>query len=81
VDRSSWPRLAIDHLNGEVRRADRAICAARHQPHPSKFVAEWEQRYWVHPPSVTAAAFGAAGVAIDCFTGQVIDKKIEVVNE
>jgi hypothetical protein len=35
----------------------------------------------VHPPSVTAAAFGAAGVAIDCFTGQVIDKKIEVVNE
>jgi len=25
--------------------------------------------------------FGAAGVAIDRFTGQVFDKRIEVVNE
>jgi hypothetical protein len=33
-----------------------------------KFVVEGEQRYWVH-------------VAIDRFTGQVIDKQIEVVNE
>jgi len=32
------------------------------------FVVEGEQRYWVH-------------VAIDRFTGQVIDKQIEVVNE
>jgi hypothetical protein len=32
------------------------------------FVVEGEQRYWVH-------------VAIDRFTGQVIDKRIEVVNE
>jgi hypothetical protein len=32
------------------------------------FVMEGEQRYWVH-------------VAIDRFTGQVIDKQIEVVNE
>jgi hypothetical protein len=32
------------------------------------FVVDGEQRYWVH-------------VAIDRFTGQVIDKKIEVVNE
>jgi hypothetical protein len=31
-------------------------------------VVEGEQRYWVH-------------VAIDRFTGQVIDKQIEVVNE
>jgi hypothetical protein len=34
----------------------------------SKFVVEGEQRYWVH-------------VAIDRFTGQVLDKQIEVVNE
>jgi hypothetical protein len=33
-----------------------------------KFVVQGEQRYWVH-------------VAIDRFTGQVIDKQIEVVNE
>jgi hypothetical protein len=33
-----------------------------------KFIVEGEQRYWVH-------------VAIDRFTGQVIDKQIEVVNE
>ena len=32
------------------------------------FVVEGEQRYWVH-------------VAIDRFTGQVIDKRIEIVNE
>ncbi len=32
------------------------------------FIAEGEQHYWVH-------------VAIDRFTGQVIDKQIEVVNE
>src|SRR5439155_24829600 len=34
----------------------------------AKFNVEGEQRYWVH-------------VAIDRFTGQVIDKQIEVVNE
>jgi hypothetical protein len=34
----------------------------------AKFIVEGEQRYWVH-------------VAIDRFTGQVIDKQIEVVNE
>jgi hypothetical protein len=33
-----------------------------------KFIVEGEQRYWVH-------------IAIDRFTGQVIDKQIEVVNE
>jgi hypothetical protein len=32
------------------------------------FVVEGEQHYWVH-------------VAIDRFTGRVIDKQIEVVNE
>jgi len=32
------------------------------------FIAEGEQYYWVH-------------VAIDRFTGQVLDKQIEVVNE
>ena len=35
---------------------------------PNGFVVDGEQRYWVH-------------VAIDRFTGQVIDKQIEVVNE
>jgi hypothetical protein len=34
----------------------------------ANFVVEGEQRYWVH-------------VAIDRFTGQVIDKQIEVVKE
>jgi hypothetical protein len=34
----------------------------------TKFIVEGEQRYWVH-------------VAIDRFTGQVIGKQIEVVNE
>jgi hypothetical protein len=34
----------------------------------NKFVVEGEQHYWVH-------------VAIDRFTGQVLDKQIEVVNE
>jgi hypothetical protein len=32
------------------------------------FIVEGEQRYWVH-------------VAIDRFTGEVIEKQIEVVNE
>ena len=32
------------------------------------FIAEGEQHYWVH-------------VAIDRFTGEVLDKQIEVVNE
>jgi len=32
------------------------------------FVVEGEQHYWVH-------------IAIDRFTGKVIDKQIEVVNE
>jgi len=35
---------------------------------PNDFVVEGEQHYWVH-------------VAIDRFTGQVLDKQIEVVNE
>jgi hypothetical protein len=34
----------------------------------SDFIVEGEQRYWVH-------------VAIDRFTGQVLDRQIEVVNE
>jgi hypothetical protein len=34
----------------------------------SDFVVEGDQHYWVH-------------VAIDRFTGQVLDKQIEVVNE
>ena len=34
----------------------------------TKFIVEGEQRYWVH-------------VAIDRFTGQVVDKQIEVINE
>lgn len=45
------------------------------------FVVEGEQRYWVHPPSAAAMTFAAAGVAIDRFTGLVLDKQIEVVNE
>ena len=40
-----------------------------------------EQHYWVHPPSVAAATYGEAGVAIDRYTGQVLDKQIEVVTE
>jgi len=35
---------------------------------PKKFIVEGEQRYWVH-------------VAIDRFTGQVIDRQVEVVKE
>jgi len=35
---------------------------------PNDFVVEGEQHYWVH-------------VAIDRFTGQVLDKWIEVVTE
>jgi hypothetical protein len=35
---------------------------------PASFVVEGEQRYWVH-------------VAIDRFTGQVLDKQVEVVKE
>jgi hypothetical protein len=37
------------------------------------FVVEGEQRYWIHQP---VPGFGAADVAIDRFTGQVIDKQI-----
>jgi hypothetical protein len=33
---------------------------------PANFVVEGEQRYWVH-------------IAIDRFTGQVLDKQVEVV--
>jgi hypothetical protein len=45
--------------------------SGRYPPNASTlagFIVEGEQRYWVH-------------VAIDRFTGQVIDKQIEVVNE
>src|SRR5207245_4279291 len=35
---------------------------------PKKFIVEGERRYWVH-------------VAIDRFTGQVIDRQVEVVKE
>jgi len=35
---------------------------------PKKFIVEGEQHYWVH-------------VAIDRFTGQIIDRQIEVVKE
>jgi hypothetical protein len=38
------------------------------QTDPTKFIVEGEQHYWVH-------------VAIDRFTGEVIDKQIEVVKE
>jgi hypothetical protein len=49
----------------------RARAEGRYAPSETnltKFNVEGEQRYWVH-------------VAIDRFTGQVIDKQIEVVNE
>jgi hypothetical protein len=46
-------------------RYSRAATAAADLPN---FIVEGEQRYWVH-------------VAIDRFTGQVIDRQIEVVNE
>jgi len=45
--------------------------SGRYPPNASAlagFLVEGEQHYWVH-------------VAIDRFTGQVIDKQIEVVNE
>jgi hypothetical protein len=45
------------------------------------FIVEGEQHYRVHPSSVAAATFGETGVAIDRFTGRVIDKQIEVVSE
>jgi hypothetical protein len=54
-----------------------------------RHVVEASNIYWVHPPSPSrlrvklrrARGFGVAGVAIDRFTGQVIDKQIEVVSE
>lgn len=42
------------------------------------FVVEGEQHSWIHPPSVAAASYG---VAIDRFTGRVLDRQIETVNE
>jgi hypothetical protein len=46
--------------------------SGHYKPNPqnlgSDFIVEGEQHYWVH-------------VAIDRFTGQVLDKQIEVVNE
>ncbi len=45
--------------------------SGRYPPNASTlagFLVEGEQHYWVH-------------VAIDRFTGQVLDKQIEVVNE
>jgi len=45
--------------------------SGRYPPNASSLVGsvvEGEQRYWVH-------------VAIDRFTGEVLDKQIEVVNE
>ena len=49
----------------QSRRYPASATAAADLP---KFFVEDEQRYWVH-------------VAIDRFTGEVIDKQIEVVNE
>jgi hypothetical protein len=37
---------------------------------------EGEKPYWV-----TRQGYGVAGMAIDRFTGEVIDKRIEIVNE
>ncbi len=41
---------------------------SRSTTNPASFIVEGEQRYWVH-------------VAIDRFTGQVLDKQVEVVKE
>jgi hypothetical protein len=46
-----------------------------------KFVVEGEQRYWGHPPSVAAATYGEAGVAIDRFDGTIIGQQLEEVTE
>jgi hypothetical protein len=57
-----------------------------------KFIVEGEQHYGCNRlcqadsgPAVAglwpALGYGVAGVAIDRFTGKVLDKQIEVVNE
>ena len=50
----------------QTNRANRAVRAERNEF--QKFIVVGEQHYWVH-------------VAIDRFTGEVLDKQIEVVRE
>jgi len=48
---ASWPRLAIDHLNGEVvAQTGRYAPAANNVTQANKFVVEGEKRYWLYPP-------------------------------
>jgi hypothetical protein len=69
----SMPSYAKRSMNGsdctkpkDDRFPDRHLFAK--SKHLSSFIVEGEKRYWLH-------------IAIDRFTGEVLDKQIEVVNE
>jgi len=63
----TW-NLMIDVIAQSGRYPQNAASGPNTTNPLANFLVEGEQRYWVH-------------VAIDRFTGQVIDKQIEVVNE
>ena len=44
-------------------------------------MVEGEKRYWLHPPSVAAATYGEAGIAIDRFDGTIVGQQVEEVTE
>jgi hypothetical protein len=47
----------------------------------SDFAVEGENRYWLHPPSVAAATYGVAGIAIDRFDATIVGRQLEEVTE
>jgi hypothetical protein len=46
-----------------------------------EFIVEGEKRYWLRPPSVAAAIYGEAGIAIDRFDGSIVGQELEEVTE
>lgn len=68
ADQTRTWNLMIDVIAQSGRYPPNAASGPNTTNPLANFVVDGEQRYWVH-------------VAIDRFTGQVIDKQIEVVNE
>jgi hypothetical protein len=56
------------HLESDDRCDHSIRTLSFHRKYLSQFLVEGEKRYWVH-------------VAIDRFTGEVIDRQVEVVKE
>jgi hypothetical protein len=45
------------------------------------FMVEGKKRYWLYPPSIAAATYGEAGIAIDRSDGSIVGQQLEEVTE